>query len=92
MKIERRIYLNANETSKIKANVSITIDDFIVIKGFKLIETDKGLFLANPNTKYNDEYHDTSYFINKDRRKKLEETIIKEYKALLVDEQTSNDL
>ena len=50
---------------KMKAVVSITLDDELVIHDIKVIEGDKGLFIAMPSKKAADgEYRDIAHPIN----------------------------
>ena len=51
--------------SKMKAVVSITIDDEFVIHDIKVVEGEKGLFIAMPSRKAADgEYRDIAHPIN----------------------------
>ena len=70
---------------KMKAIVSITIDDEFVIHDIKVIEGDKGLFIAMPSKKATDgEYRDIAHPINSSTRERIQNTILDSYqKALL---------
>jgi len=66
--------------SAIKAFVEITINDSLVIKGLKIIDGSKGLFLGMPAVKgKNNEYKDQVYPTNKETRKLLTDAILKAY-------------
>ncbi|MGN0512668.1 MAG: septation regulator SpoVG [Lachnospiraceae bacterium] len=66
--------------SKMKAVVSITIDDVFVVHDIKVIEGEKGLFIAMPSRKSTDgEYRDIAHPINSETREKLQDMIIKAY-------------
>ena len=73
------------QDSKMKAVVSITIDDEFVVHDIKVIEGEKGLFIAMPSKKANDgEYRDIAHPINSDTRDKIQTIILECYeKALL---------
>ena len=73
------------QDSKMKAIVSITIDDEFVVHDIKVIEGEKGLFIAMPSKKANDgEYRDIAHPINSDTRDKIQTIILECYeKALL---------
>ena len=73
------------QDSKMKAIVSITIDDEFVVHDIKVIEGEKGLFIAMPSKKANDgEYRDIAHPINSDTRDRLQKIILESYeKALL---------
>ena len=58
---------------KMKAVVSITLDDEFVVHDIKVIEGEKGLFIAMPSRKAADgEYRDIAHPINSDTREKYE--------------------
>ncbi len=70
---------------KMRAIVSITIDEEFVIHDIKVIEGDKGLFIAMPSKKATDgEYRDIAHPINSSTREKIQTIILDAYqKALL---------
>ena len=70
---------------KMKAVVSITIDDEFVVHDIKIIEGEKGLFIAMPSRKASDgEYRDIAHPINSNTRDTIQKTILESYeKALL---------
>ena len=70
---------NAKE-GKLKAVVSITIDDEFVIHDIKVIDGDKGLFIAMPSKKTGDgDYRDIAHPINSDTRGMLQRKILEAY-------------
>ena len=69
---------------KLKAVVSITIDDEFVVHDIKVIDGEKGLFIAMPSRKANDgEYRDIAHPINSGTREQLQELILERYHAEL---------
>lgn len=70
---------------KMRAIVSITIDDEFVIHDIKVIEGEKGLFIAMPSKKATDgEYRDIAHPINSGTRESIQNIILEKYeKALL---------
>ena len=70
---------------KMRAIVSITLDDEFVINDIKVIEGDKGLFIAMPSKKAADgEYRDIAHPINSYTREVVQKIILESYeKALL---------
>ena len=69
----------ANDT-KLKAVVSITIDEEFVIHDIKVIEGEKGLFIAMPSRKSSDgEYRDIAHPIKSETRAFLQSMILEEY-------------
>ena len=66
---------------KMKAVASITIDDEFVVHDIKVIEGDKGLFIAMPSRKTSDgEYKDIAHPIQSETRAKLQDLILMKYK------------
>ena len=58
---------------KMKAIVSITLDNEFVIHDIKVIEGEKGLFIAMPSRKAADgEYRDIAHPINSETREKIQ--------------------
>ncbi len=67
---------------KMKAVVSITIDEEFVVHDIKVIEGEKGLFIAMPSRKAADgEYRDIAHPINSDTREKIQTMILEKYQA-----------
>ncbi|MFR8171678.1 MAG: septation regulator SpoVG [Marvinbryantia sp.] len=65
---------------KMKAVVSITIDDEFVVHDIKVIEGEKGLFIAMPSRKATDgEYRDIAHPINSGTRDRIQNLILKKY-------------
>ena len=68
---------------KMKAVVSITIDNEFVVHDIKVIEGEKGLFIAMPSRKAADgEYRDIAHPINSDTRKMIQTLILEQYEAM----------
>ena len=69
---------------KMKAIVSITLDDEFVVHDIKVIEGEKGLFIAMPSKKATDgEYRDIAHPINSSTRENLQRVILESYEKLL---------
>ncbi len=66
---------------KMRAVVSITIDDEFVVHDIKVIEGEKGLFIAMPSRKASDgEYRDIAHPINSETRDRIQNLILERYK------------
>jgi stage V sporulation protein G len=73
---------------KMKAVASITIDDEFVVHDIKIIEGEKGLFIAMPSRKATDgEYKDIAHPIRSDTRAKLQDMILDRYRTEILEEQ-----
>ena len=67
---------------KMRAVVSITIDDEFVVHDIKVIEGEKGLFIAMPSRKAMDgEYRDIAHQINSETRERIQQIILEQYRA-----------
>lgn len=68
---------------KMKTVVSITIDNEFVVHDIKVIEGEKGLFIAMPSRKAADgEYRDIAHPINSDTRNMIQTLILEQYEAM----------
>ena len=71
---------------KMRAIVSITIDDEFVIHDIKVIEGEKGLFIAMPSKKATDgEYRDIAHPINSGTRENIQKIILDSYEKALAE-------
>lgn len=69
---------------KMKPVVSITIDDEFVVHDIKVIEGEKGLFIAMPSRKASDgEYRDIAHPINSQTRELIQKIILDAYEKAL---------
>ena len=74
------------QDSKMKAIVSITIDDEFVVHDIKVIEGEKGLFIAMPSKKATDgEYRDIAHPINTETRDRIQKIILESYEKSLLE-------
>ena len=71
---------------KMKAIVSITLDDEFVVHDINVIEGEKGLFIAMPSKKTTDgEYRDIAHPINSDTRERIQDIILEGYERALLE-------
>ena len=72
---------------KMKAVVSITIDEEFVVHDINVIEGEKGLFIAMPSRKATDgEYRDIAHPINSETRERIQGIILEKYEQVLAEE------
>ena len=72
---------------KMKAVVSITIDEEFVVHDIK-VDGEKGLFIAMPSRKAADgEYRDIAHPINSDTRNKIQQIILEKYESEVATEE-----
>ena len=73
---------------KMKAVVSITIDEEFVVHDIKEIDGERGLFIAMPSRKAADgEYRDIAHPINSDTRNKIQQIILEKYESEIAAEE-----
>ena len=73
---------------KMKAVVSITIDEEFVVHDIKVIDGEKGLFIAMPSRKAADgEYRDIAHPINSDTGNKIQQIILEKYESEIAAEE-----
>ena len=78
-----RIRVVSNE-SKMKAVASVTFDDSFVVHDIKVIEGERGFFIAMPSKKtHGDEYRDIAHPINASAREAIQEVILESYRRAL---------
>ncbi|HEY6866495.1 MAG TPA: septation regulator SpoVG [Candidatus Eisenbacteria bacterium] len=78
------VRVSLRNDDKLKAFVSITLNDSFVIRGLKIIRGNSGLFVAMPSRKRPDGQHqDLAHPINDQTRKYLTERVMTEYEREL---------
>lgn len=76
-----------DKIGKIKAVASITLDNAFVVHDIKVIEGDRGMFIAMPSRKSPDgEYRDIAHPVNSDTREFIQKAILKNYEMVLEEE------
>lgn len=71
---------------KMKAIVSITFEDEFVVHDIKVIEGEKGLFIAMPSKKAADgEYKDIAHPIKSDTRDMIQKRILEAYQEAMLE-------
>ncbi|MEE1243859.1 septation regulator SpoVG [Frisingicoccus sp.] len=73
---------------KMKAVVSITLDNEFVVHDIKVIEGEKGLFIAMPSRKAADgEYRDIAHPINSETRERIQSIILEKYEIAAMEKE-----
>jgi len=71
------------EEDKLKAYVTITLDDCFVVRDLKVIRGTSGLFVSMPSKKRRDgTYKDVAHPLNSETRRMIEERIIAAYREV----------
>ena len=75
-----------NHVGKLKAVVSVTIDECFVVHDIKIFERDNGYAIAMPSRKTTDgKYKDIAHPLNSETREMLQNIILAEYQNFLAD-------
>jgi len=81
-----------DKEGKMRAIVSITLDNEFVVHDIKVIEGEKGLFIAMPSRKASDgEYRDIAHPINSETRELMQSVILAKYEAAMLSETASGN-
>ena len=82
----------AAKEGKMKAVVSITLDNEFVVHDIKVIEGEKGLFIAMPSRKAADgEYRDIAHPINSETRDKIQSIILQKYEIAVMESESGEE-
>ena len=77
-----------NKEGKMKAVVSVTFDNEIVIHDKKVIERDEGLYIAMHSRRTADvEFRDVAHPINAETRNRIQKLVLEKYEAALIEEE-----
>ena len=80
-----------SKEGKMKAVVSITLDGEFVVHDIKVIEGEKGLFIAMPSRRAGDgEYRDIAHPINSDTREMIQSVILERYEEVLEEDEADD--
>ena len=92
MKITDVRVRKVTKQGKMRAVVSVTFDNEFVVHDIKVIEGERGLFIAMPSKKSTDgEYRDIAHPINSDMRGVLQTTILEAYDKAAEEESAEGD-
>lgn len=69
--------------SKVKALANVVINGELAVRGVKVMEGEKGAFVAMPSKKMGYDYADVAFPITKDAREALNNAVMKSYEQLM---------
>ncbi len=76
-----RVDIRPVEMNKVKALASITIDDVFVIHDLRVVEGDRGFFVAMPSRKLpNGNHRDIAHPINSETREAIQDKVLEHFK------------
>lgn len=81
IKLDISVFPIAEPKGDTLAFASVGIDDLVAIRGLRVVNSDKGLFVSMPQSKdKSGEYHDISFPLSGDLRKAISNTVLAEFK------------
>lgn len=90
--VRLRTVKNENEL-KLKAYADVTFEECFVIHGLKVIDGQKGMFVAMPSRKMPDgEYKDIAHPITPELRKNITDSVIEKYKETMTTESNAVEI
>lgn len=90
MEIKSRVVL-MTKPGNLKGIASISLDDEFVVKGLRVYEGQKGLFVSMPSTKVGDEYRNDCFPLTKECWDKVHDAVINAYQLALKQEEQSHE-
>jgi len=77
------VHVNLRREERLRAFANITLDDVFVVRGLKVIEGQRGLFVCMPSRRMEDGSHrDIAHPISNDFRQEIEEQVLAAYQRL----------
>lgn len=82
-----------SKEGKMKAVVSVTFENEFVVHDIKVIEGEKGLFIAMPSRKALDgEFRDIAHPINSETRDRIQNSILEKYQAIILTDSAVDEI
>ena len=82
--LEVRVYPLEEPKGNTKAFASVAIEDLVAIRGIRVINGEKGLFVSMPQSKDgNGEYHDIAFPLTANLRKDISKSVLDEYNCAI---------
>lgn len=83
MGIKTSVHLMNNPDSKLKAMVDVNLNDEFVVKGLRVMDSEKGPFVSMPQRKVGEDYTDTFHPITAEAREQLNKAVMEGYEKKL---------
>lgn len=76
-----KVTVNVYENKKTKGFASLELDEKIVIKNLRIVDGDKGLFVAYPShySEKDNKYYEDVYPLNAETRETIQNKVLEEY-------------
>jgi len=80
IKFDVRIFPVAEPQGNLRAFASVSVEDLIAIRGIRVLDGEKGLFVTMPQSRDKEgAYHDVAFPVNGDLRKQINTAILEAY-------------
>lgn len=87
-----KVHKTEKEGNRMKGIASVVLDESFAIHDIRIIDGDKGLFIAMPSRKLaNGEHRDVAHPINREVRSMFEEAILDAYRNAEDEDETEED-
>jgi len=85
-KLDVRVYPIDEPKGNTKAFASVSVNDMVAIRGVRVVEDKKGLFVTMPQSfdKKTEKYHDIAFPLSGDLRKEINKTVLDEHSRVSV--------
>ena len=85
MKLDVRVYPIDEPKGSTVAFASVGVEDLVAIRGIRVVDSEKGLFVAMPQSKDKDSnYHDIAFPVTADLRKAINSSVLDEFERVSV--------
>ena len=91
MEVSARIVRVFPQGKTLKAVASVTIEGCFVVHGVKIIETEKGVFIAMPSEKRGENYRDICHPIDSYTRRIMTDAVLSAYAEVVPDDGSSSE-
>ncbi len=89
---EAKVFPVRKPDEKLKAFVTIVLDDCFVVRDLKVIKGHSGFFVAMPSRKKADgTYADIAHPLNNEMRKQIEEIVLREYTRIIQSQEENSN-
>ena len=79
MQVSAKIVKTFPQSSTFKAVANLYIDDCFVVHGVKVIDSEKGMFVAMPSEKRGEKFWDTCHPLNSETRQYITNVVLAAY-------------
>lgn len=87
MDIKASVNLYNKPDGNIKAFASISLNDDFIVRGLRVVEGEKGLFVAMPSQKVGSDYRDVCFPKSTELREEINSTVLEAYEQAMTESQ-----